>query len=194
MRSLLLCLALLASAASAGEIVNDVTGLNPIEVERVLAPTELQQIIDAVRQHAGPISIGGGRYSMGGQTASAGTLQLDMRDFDQVLELSVERREIRVQSGITWREILEYIDPHDLSPQIMQSYANLTVGGSQDAFGRVDRVYPLAVARVAHDHDIPVYVLNSATGAVASLLRSSDLGVMMTSGLRNWRTICRRNR
>lgn len=130
MRSLLLCLALLASAASAGEIVNDVTGLNPIEVERVLAPTELQQIIDAVRQHAGPISIGGGRYSMGGQTASAGTLQLDMRDFDQVLELSVERREIRVQSGITWREILEYIDPHDLSPQIMQSYANFTVGGS----------------------------------------------------------------
>lgn len=130
MRSLLLCLALLASAASAGEIVNDVTGLNPIEVERVLAPTELQQIIDAVRQHAGPISIGGGRYSMGGQTASAGTLQLDMRDFDKVLELSVERREIRVQSGITWREILEYIDPHDLSPQIMQSYANFTVGGS----------------------------------------------------------------
>ena len=42
MRSLLLCLALLASAASAGEIVNDVTGLNPIEVERVLAPSELQ--------------------------------------------------------------------------------------------------------------------------------------------------------
>ncbi len=130
MRSLLLCLTLLASAASAGEIVNDITGLNPIEVERVLAPTELQQIIDAARQHAGPISIGGGRYSMGGQTASAGALQLDMRDFDQVLEFSAERREIRVQSGITWREILEYIDPHDLSPQIMQSYANFTVGGS----------------------------------------------------------------
>lgn len=130
MRSLLLCLALLASAASAGVIVNDVTGLNPIEVERVLAPTELQQIIDAVRQHAGPISIGGGRYSMGGQTASAGALQLDMRDFDEVLGFSAERREIRVQTGISWREILEYIDPYDLSPQIMQSYANFTVGGS----------------------------------------------------------------
>ncbi|QKE65373.1 FAD-binding oxidoreductase [Aquipseudomonas campi] len=130
MRPFLFLLALAALPASAGEIVNDVTGLNPIEVERVLAPTQLQQIIDAVRQHAGPISIAGGRYSMGGQTASAGALQLDMRDFDKVLAFSAERREIRVQTGISWREILEYIDPYDLSPQIMQSYANFSVGGS----------------------------------------------------------------
>ena len=44
-----------------------------------------------------------------------------MRDFDQVLAFSAERREIRVQTGITWREILEYVDRYDLSPQIMQS-------------------------------------------------------------------------
>ncbi|MBB1518832.1 FAD-binding protein [Aquipseudomonas guryensis] len=130
MRPFLFLLALAALPASASEIVNDVTGLNPIEVERVLAPIELQQIIDAVRQHDGPISIAGGRYSMGGQTASAGALQLDMRDFDEVLGFSAERREIRVQTGISWREILEYIDPYDLSPQIMQSYANFSVGGS----------------------------------------------------------------
>ncbi|HLD68557.1 MAG TPA: FAD-binding oxidoreductase [Pseudomonas sp.] len=116
--------------ATAGEIVNDVTGLNPIEVAQVLAPTRLEQIVEAVRAHPGPISIGGGRYSMGGQTATPGALQLDMRRFDQVLEFSKERREVRVQAGITWRKLLEYLDPHDLSPQIMQSYANFTVGGS----------------------------------------------------------------
>lgn len=130
MRTLLLFLALLTGPAWADEIVNDVTGLNPIRVQQVLAPTRLEQIVDAVKRHNGPISIGGGRYSMGGQTATDGALQLDMRDFDQVLDFSADRREIRVQSGSTWREILEYIDPHDLSPQIMQSYANFTVGGS----------------------------------------------------------------
>ena len=130
MRTLLVILALLAGPAWADEIVNDVTGLNPIRVQQVLAPTRLEQIVDAVKRHNGPISIGGGRYSMGGQTATDGALQLDMRDFDQVLDFSAERREIRVQSGITWREILEYIDPHDLSPQIMQSYANFSIGGS----------------------------------------------------------------
>jgi FAD/FMN-containing dehydrogenase len=130
MRALLLLLSLLGLPALAGETVNDITGLNPIEVERVIAPTELAQIVTAVKQHSGPVSIGGGRFSMGGQTATDDALQIDMRDFDRVLEFSAERREIRVQSGITWREVLEYVDPHDLSPQIMQSYANFTVGGS----------------------------------------------------------------
>ena len=130
MRALFLLLIFLGLPALAGQMINDVTGLNPIQVERVIAPTELAQIVAAVKQHSGPISIGGGRFSMGGQTATAGALQIDMRDFDQVLEFSAERREIRVQTGITWREILEYIDPHGLSPQIMQSYANFTVGGS----------------------------------------------------------------
>ena len=43
----------------------------------------------------------------------------------------------------------------------------MATAGSQDAFRRVDHDYPLAVARLAHDHGIPVYVLNSATGADA---------------------------
>ena len=36
-------------------------------------------------------------------------------------------------------------------------------------------------------------LVNSDSGEAASLLRSSDFGVMMTSGLRNMRTICRRS-
>src|SRR5690606_308230 len=122
---LLVCL-----RATAAEIVNDVSGMNPVQVAQVVAPTELDEIVRLVREHPGPISIGGGRYSMGGQTASDGALQLDMRGFDKVLELDVERREIRVQAGTTWRQILEHVDRHDLSPRILQSYANFTVGGS----------------------------------------------------------------
>ncbi|WP_296235996.1 FAD-binding oxidoreductase, partial [uncultured Pseudomonas sp.] len=130
MRIALVLLLLLCHCVHATETINDVTGMNPIEVAQVLAPTELEQIVTAVSGHAGPIAIGGGRYSMGGQTATEQALQLDMRRFNQVLEFSAERREIRVQAGITWREVLAYIDPHGLSPQIMQSYANFTVGGA----------------------------------------------------------------
>ena len=39
--------------------------------------------------------------------------------------------------------------------------------GSRDAFHRVDHDYPLAVARLAHAHATPTYVLNSAIGADA---------------------------
>src|SRR3989449_5326456 len=117
--------------ASAGPvIVNDVTQLNPIAVERVVTPGTIEEIRELVRTHRGPISIGGGRFSMGGQIATEGSLFIDMRGMDRVLALSPENRTITVEPGITWRAIQELIDPHGLSVKIMQSYASFTVGGS----------------------------------------------------------------
>src|ERR1051326_5934977 len=55
-------------------VVNDVTQLNPIPVSRIITPTTVEEIVQAVRAHPGPISVGGGRYSMGGQTATEGAL------------------------------------------------------------------------------------------------------------------------
>jgi uncharacterized protein YbjT (DUF2867 family) len=41
----------------------------------------------------------------------------------------------------------------------------MRAAGSQAAFRRVDHDYPLAVARLAHRHGTPTFVLNSALGA-----------------------------
>lgn len=110
------------------KLINDVTGLNPIYVEEVIQPTSIKEIVDAISSTAGPISIGGGRYSQGGQIAYEKSLHLDMRKFNKIISLS--NNEITVQSGVTWADIQEYIDPLNLSVQIMQTYANFTVGGS----------------------------------------------------------------
>lgn len=123
-------LPLLLPAQNFPKIVNDITQLNPIYVNEVLAPKSTLEIIDAVKLFNGPISIGGGRYSMGGQTATEQALQIDMRGFDSIIYFSKERKEITVQAGITWRKIQERIDPFDLSVRIMQTYSNFTVGGS----------------------------------------------------------------
>ena len=111
-------------------VVNDITELNPVPMARVVTPHSVDDIIAAIKRSSGPISIGGGRYSMGGQTAIDNGLQLDMREFDDVVSFDAGKREISVQPGITWREVQEYIDPYDLSVKIMQTYANFTVGGS----------------------------------------------------------------
>ncbi len=44
----------------------------------------------------------------------------------------------------------------------------MRAAGSEVAFRRVDRDYPLAAAELAHAHGTPTYVLNSAMGADAS--------------------------
>jgi len=110
--------------------VNDVTHLNPIKVAAVITPTTTAEIAEAVKTHSGPVSIGGGRYSMGGQTATEDAVQIDMRRFNRVLYFSQANKEITVQAGITWRQLQAFIDTFDLSVKIMQTYANFTVGGA----------------------------------------------------------------
>jgi len=122
-----------------------VTGLNPIAVERVVAPRSIEEVQRLLRETPGPISISGARHSMGGQIGTEGALVLDMRELDDVIDYRPAERWIRVEAGITWRQIQARIDPDDLAVAIMQSYANFTVGGSLsvNAHGRYVNRGPL---------------------------------------------------
>lgn len=113
-----------------GQIVNEVTGLYPVRVFSVVTPTTIEEVQEAIIRSSGPLSVGGGRFSMGGQTASPDCLQIDMRQMNQVVRFSPMEKTIRVQAGIRWCDLQRFLDPHDLSVSIMQTYANFTVGGS----------------------------------------------------------------
>ena len=129
-------------------VVNDVSQLNPIQVSEVITPTSTAEIVDAVKQHSGPISIGGARHSMGGQIATAKALFIDMRQFNRILNFSPADKTITVQAGTRWRQIQEYIDAQNLSVKVMQSYANFTVGGSLsvNAHGRYVGLGPIIMS------------------------------------------------
>src|SRR5260221_6229202 len=88
-------------------LVNDVTQLNPIHVNRVITPTTTAEIVAAVQQWPGPISVGGARHSMGGQIATEGALFIDMRSFDRIINFSPQQKTITVQAGTRLREIQE---------------------------------------------------------------------------------------
>lgn len=113
-----------------GLIVNDVTGLNPVMVWAINKPRCVDDVVDAIRRTIGAISVGGGHFSMGGQTASRDTLHLDMRELNQVIAFYPNEKVIRVQAGIRWCDIQRFVDPHGLAIKIMQTYANFTVGGA----------------------------------------------------------------
>ncbi len=111
------------------KIVNEVTELYPIKVVDIVVPHSTEEISEYVKKYD-HISIGGGRNSMGGQTASEKAVQIDMREFNKILNLSTTTKEITVQTGARWRDVQDYIDPYNLSVKIMQTYSNFTVGGS----------------------------------------------------------------
>lgn len=116
--------------ATLATTVNDITQLNPIVVEGIAVPRTVEEVRQLVLDYHGPISIGGGRYSMGGQIATEHTLHIDTRALNRIIALSLSERRITVEAGITWRKLQEAIDPHDMSLKIKQTYSNFTVGGS----------------------------------------------------------------
>lgn len=136
------------SATGDAYIINDVTQLNPVRVQDTQRPSSNEALQHLLRTTQGPVSVGGGRFSMGGQTASADSLHLDLRGLNQVTAFSKEERWIRVQAGVRWCDVQRFIDPHDLSVKIMQSYANFTVGGtlSVNAHGRYLGLGPVVLS------------------------------------------------
>jgi FAD/FMN-containing dehydrogenase/SAM-dependent methyltransferase len=119
-----------AAQTAAQFVVNDVTRLNPVAVWAVATPASIAELQDTLRRVNGPVCVGGGHFSMGGQTASPGTLHIDMRRMNQVVHFVPGAKTIRVQAGIRWCDIQRFVDPHGLAVKIMQTYANFTVGGS----------------------------------------------------------------
>jgi len=111
-------------------IIKEVTGLYKEEVWAVIQPISINDIVNSIKRTKGDISVGGGRFSMGGQVFSKDSLHIDMRSMNKVISFSQENKTINVQAGIRWCDIQKFIDPYDLSIKIMQTYANFTVGGS----------------------------------------------------------------
>ncbi len=162
--------ALAASRAAAKDrVINDISRLNPIRIAEERRPRSTDEVRAALRAWSGSVSVGGGRFSMGGQIAAIDSLHLDMRAMKQLVSFDAPHRRIRVQAGMTWRDLQDVIDPSDLSVKIMQSYSNFTVGGSVsvNCHGRYVGTGPLV-------NSVQALQLVTAEGEVLELTRSQD--------------------
>ena len=91
------------------------------------------------------MSIAGKRHSQGGQTSIKGGVVLDMTAFNKILKLDRETKVITVESGVTWGQIQDYVNPFGLAVEVQQSSNIFTVGGSLgvNAHGRDPRFGPV---------------------------------------------------
>ncbi len=136
------------NSSSNGLTVNDVTQLNPIDVIGVMAPKSIEDLQAIMRQSSLPLSVGGGHFSMGGQTASKGSVHIDMRNLNKIISFDFNQKRITLEAGARWCEVQKFVDSHDLSVKIMQTYANFTVGGtlSVNAHGRYMGLGPVILS------------------------------------------------
>ncbi|MFK2824606.1 FAD-binding oxidoreductase [Bacillus sp. B190/17] len=91
---------------------------------------QLQTIIRQAKQTGDKISIAGVQHSQGGQTYYPNAIMIDMTRYNKILEFHPQKQTITVQSGATWDDIQQRINPYGLAVKVMQSQNIFTVGGS----------------------------------------------------------------
>jgi decaprenylphospho-beta-D-ribofuranose 2-oxidase len=114
-------------------VLNDVAGLNRTVVRDVVQPQTEDEIRSAVSRSlsaGAKITIAGRRHSMGGQTLYPDAISIDMLQFNKILSLDTRNKILVVQSGATWRDIQEFLNPYGLAVLTMQGPNVFTVGGS----------------------------------------------------------------
>jgi len=110
--------AILVQASHAQVTSNDVSRLNPTEVREIIQVTSEQQVREALAfaaAHHLKVSIAGKKHSQGGHTSITGGIVLDMTAFNHILHLDQNTKVITVESGVTWGQIQDYLNPWGLA-------------------------------------------------------------------------------
>ncbi len=138
------------------QLIQAIGGANVVidEVERKLLSTDLSykpgEIADVVvrpadsKEVSACVSIaasvgmpvvargGGMSYTQGYQPEQPGSLLVDMRRMDQVLEINTEDMYVTVQTGCTWKKLYEALREHDVRTPYFGPLSGMyaTVGGA----------------------------------------------------------------
>ncbi|WP_223292243.1 FAD-binding oxidoreductase [Salipaludibacillus neizhouensis] len=134
---------------SQSNLTTDYTGLLPKRVERVVKAENsaaLQRIVREANESGQQISVAGLQHSQGGHTYYEDGVVLDMRTFNDVINIDEQAKTIRIEAGATWEDVQEEVLPYGLALKVAQSQSIFTIGGSLsvNAHGRDIRFGPMA--------------------------------------------------
>ncbi|QOR65941.1 FAD-binding oxidoreductase [Cytobacillus suaedae] len=117
-------------------VFTDVSGLMPVKVKKIVQENKTEELVSIIKEAIEKdlkISIAGTRHSMGGHTYYKDAIVIDMTNYNQILDFNPVEKTITVQSGATWNDIQNHINPHGLAVKVMQSQNIFTIGGSISA-------------------------------------------------------------
>lgn len=120
-------------------IVNDIhSRLNRTRVCRVILPDSIEALQVAIlraKLEGHSISVAGGRHAMGGQQFGTDTVLVDMTAMNRVLRFDPERREIEVQAGIQWPELIAFMVSAQRSQRRQVGIAQKQTGADRLSIG-----------------------------------------------------------
>ena len=128
--------------------INDFSHLNKTTVSTIYYPSSIEEIhaiIENAKKSGKKVSTAGKRHSQGGHAFYPDNVVIDTKNFNKIIGLNQQEKIITVQTGATWEQIQEFINPYKLAIKVMQTTQIFTVGGSLsvNAHGRDPKFGPL---------------------------------------------------
>ncbi|MBS4198295.1 FAD-binding oxidoreductase [Bacillus sp. FJAT-49732] len=153
-------------------LMSDVGRLVPIKVKEVvkgLEVEEMKNLLQEAKEQNLKVSIAGKQHSQGGHTYYKDGIVLDMTTYNKVIKVDPEEKLITVQSGATWADVQETINPYGLCIKTMQAPNIFTIGGSMsvNVHGRDIRFGPLI-------ESILSFRLMNANGDILNVSRTEN--------------------
>jgi len=153
-------------------LINDVGRLNPTYVKEIVQNREvqsLQETLARARENSLNVSIAGKRHSMGGHTFYPGAVVLDMTSFNKIILVNEDEKIVTVQSGATWKDVIEAVHKKKLAVKVMQAYNTFTVGGSMSV-----NVHDSDAGRGQMIETIKSFRLLLANGTITNVSRTEN--------------------
>ena len=121
-------------------------GAHVARVESPKTDADLIKLIEEARTSKTSLIAAGKRHSQGGQSFRQDGIVVDMTEFNHIIEINEKEKWILVQSGTSWEQIQDALNPLGLAVKVMQSSNIFTVGGSLsvNAHGRDPRFSALS--------------------------------------------------
>lgn len=118
-------------------LVNDVHAkLNPVPVAELVAVRSVEDVVAAVSNANGrSVSVCGGRHAMGGQQFGFDNIQLDLKDFNRVIDFDPRLGTIEVEAGIEWPKLIRDYHVLQHSDGVMWGIAQKQTGADQLSIG-----------------------------------------------------------
>jgi FAD/FMN-containing dehydrogenase len=119
------------------QIVDDASRFNPTRISQFIKISkenyldELREVLHRAKKNNVKVSVCGARHTQGGHIAYLDGMLLDLSNLDGIQLITADC--VRIQSGATWRRVIEFLHPLGLSADIMQSDDDFSIGGTVSA-------------------------------------------------------------
>ena len=104
----------------------------------VAAPNSAQDVVEIVgwaNRTGSSLALRGKGHTQAGQSLTGGGVQIDMQGLDRIGPVDERRRTLRVQAGVTWREVVGYLGRRGWMPMVLTNNLDTTVGGTLSTGG-----------------------------------------------------------